>query len=980
VSAQTEDDTALVDELATLQDNYRGDLEIELWGVEAISRKLRDRGPLVQAVISEDWARAYCGYVARPPTPGLPDPFGLVEDPLDVLGLSTLRDQAEKTKSTDPATAIATLGEIALKLDDKGFPAHARIARRQQAEVAESSGDSATAYSIWFQLSLDRVIAGETLAPSQTHDVQTHLAGSNPLETAKGIALACVVVWYERGLNLDQLVPALRTVASASDPDSAVLTCLALEEAITDGLYDFDPPLLIFGQLDDNTRPHLSELREIAKSCEVSDLLLRARLRCAIADISLTASSSLEEVDTAFKDLVDDAAAGRLQRARGLVTSRAAYAFATRGYADRSENLWRQSILASSEEELYGDVRNASRAISLLSRDDGEFAFRPHDVAASALPNRSRAFVGSHDPLLASLESLRDTQLANALGDARRFQLESRVAGHLQEEILALNLIGDILRSARHGIESVQTYVKAGQGTKAAELAGTLVDPVDVSHWLNSPMRRRRAAAVQVLGAQHALVDDDRVASDMGQLLDYARGLWGVSVAGPSPERDAIKAIGAFAPRIPETVVGDILAVAAPGLEVRSFATEDLARLLALTYWAVPSCRDVVAASIATMLKAGTSATLWGFVQRMPAEASSALQPVVTELAGADNSQAIEALAGWRIGGDAVQLAARRACAALLRQSVGVVKHQVDVGTREHATVQLLLALLAAAQETQFDVELFRPELCHLPGGTLMTITVSGPSFPAGSAATSVPSWPDEAAEHASGDRVSLARAVAMHLTAVAEDDQDSAESRTQAVHALRYLLPHLERGPASEVADRLATVAGEPRFSEFDQYNLHPTSPLSRTQFNSDAQYLGGLCLVAASEAFELSKAEGAILDDREVAFVESAHASAVSLLRNASETARAHGALILVALSRLSGHKGLAMQLISHPDPDVRALGAQAADLSIELVGVLAEDPSPTVRAVIACRVDLREELRAKLRSDPNADVRAAAQRSDA
>ena len=152
-----------------------------------------------------------------------------------------------------------------------------------------------------------------------------------------------------------------------------------------------------------------------------------------------------------------------------------------------------------------------------------------------------------------------------------------------------------------------------------------------------------------------------------------------------------------------------------------------------------------------------------------------------------------------------------------------------------------------------------------------MTITVSGPSFPAGSAATSVPSWPDEAAEHASGDRVSLARAVAMHLTAVAEDDQDSAESRTQAVHALRYLLPHLERGPASEVADRLATVAGEPRFSEFDQYNLHPTSPLSRTQFNSDAQYLGGLCLVAASEAFELSKAEGAILEKLSGATLQS-------------------------------------------------------------------------------------------------------------
>lgn len=60
-SAKVEDDTALVDCISALQDEYRGDLAFDTWGAETVSRKLRNHRNLVAAVISDAWADEWCG-------------------------------------------------------------------------------------------------------------------------------------------------------------------------------------------------------------------------------------------------------------------------------------------------------------------------------------------------------------------------------------------------------------------------------------------------------------------------------------------------------------------------------------------------------------------------------------------------------------------------------------------------------------------------------------------------------------------------------------------------------------------------------------------------------------------------------------------------------------------------------------------------------------------------------------------------------
>lgn len=56
-SAKFETDTALQERLEELQEQYAGDLVIQVWGREMVSSKLRDCGPLVNSVFGPDWAR-----------------------------------------------------------------------------------------------------------------------------------------------------------------------------------------------------------------------------------------------------------------------------------------------------------------------------------------------------------------------------------------------------------------------------------------------------------------------------------------------------------------------------------------------------------------------------------------------------------------------------------------------------------------------------------------------------------------------------------------------------------------------------------------------------------------------------------------------------------------------------------------------------------------------------------------------------------
>ena len=260
---------------------------------------------------------------------------------------------------------------VSAELERHNFPGHAALMNRRQAAAARASGDTRQAFDVSWRLAVDQVLRGEQRLHVGSDGLDDLAAQLSSVEQAKWTVLQSIAAWYEHGVDLAATVPELGVVVDAEDFDAAVLCCLVLEQAVVDGLQEHDPPYALVGEPDAETSRLLADLVALTERCDSSDPILRARLRCAVADASMSADATPADINEPFGKLLDDALAGRYLHGRGIVASRAAYQFATHGDVERAENLWRQSVLGSSEAQLYGDVRNALRAIRLIHSDSG---------------------------------------------------------------------------------------------------------------------------------------------------------------------------------------------------------------------------------------------------------------------------------------------------------------------------------------------------------------------------------------------------------------------------------------------------------------------------------------------------------------------------------------------------------------------------------------------------------------------------------
>jgi hypothetical protein len=992
-SAELDRDTANVNQLNWLRTQYSGDLDIDVWGAEALSRALRNEPRLVHAIFGAAWAKEFCGYEPSPRLEAQPDPFGFVNNPVDVLGLNTYQaEAAAATEAGDHVTAAQRHGLVGQGLAEAGYPGHALAARRRQAESLSAAGDYDAAFRLAAALALNGLLAGEERALAGLEQLLREGVGAlEPPQESKLTVLTRLSDWPDHGSDLAASVPALQQMFEAGDVDGAALCCLVIEQALVDGLYDFEEPSSIVADADASTSGLLRDLRQMSALAEPADALLRARLRCAVADASLPLSASLSAVEAAYAHLIDDAGAGRFIRGRGLVLARAAYAFGVRGETGRADSLWRQSVLASSEDGLYGDARAALRAARRLVSDSGVIMQSDGLVAAvSAMPNRRRALGRSSDPSLNALWAAHDDRLIQAFGDARRYLWESRLSGHLEEELMALGLFGDVLAAAGQPDAAVDLYVAAGDAKKAVAALDNHPGQADVWRWTHSRLRRRRAAATQVIGRQTARVRDEDVQAQVSNLLELAQGLWAARVGSPRPELDALKAVASFGVRIPDSAVDPLLALAAPALATPTQVNDDIGRTLVQAYWAVETRRSDLAAALAGMLALQGSDRLWNLATRMPVVAQAPLLPHVQGLAEAGDRRAVDVLARWGVASAVVQTAARGACAALLRRPVGVERTSTVVGTQESATVELLLALLDADDLVAVPAAELGPDRARPAGGVLMVRTFvvesDGESVRDGSLNAqvsdkgpelarpqSVPT-PDKVALLAAGPLDELAAAVARHLLAQVEDTYDSGDSRSQALSALRLLLGRLEPELQREMLPRLLTVGRTPNLSEADLAEIAMDQPLSRMRSRMPGRWLGPLAQAAAAEAFSSSRSADTAEEATDLAFTQQATADAARLLRDADPEARMLGAIILDAVASAAPQFGhLATPLLFHPDERIRAVGAARTACPQEILVVLAEDPSSKVRAAVARRV---EELPARtashLADDPDLDVR--------
>lgn len=982
-SATIDDDTNNVDEVATLRTDYAGDLEIDAWGAEQLSRLLRDSPGLVAAVFGPAWAAAFCGTTPREPGPQEPRPLALVEDPVEVLGLSTVVADAQAVGQNDPAQAAALYARVATELDEAAFPGHAALIRRQQAEAARAAGDRPTAFDLEFAILLDRVAGGEAIwIPSET-GLAADAEALGGVRHDKWLLLSAASTWPEEMIELDAVAEVTTRLASSVDGDVPLLCCMALEQAIIDGLFAFDPPqrIVVDVNLGRDVDARLAAIVDAARLVVVTarDVAVRARLRCAIADAALRANSRSPDVDAAYRDLVADAGAGRFRDAGGLVASRAAYAFYTHGDADRAETLWRQSAMASGEAGLYGDVREVLLGIREARRSVGQY-LRGLETVLQALPNRRRLLDLRVDPAPSALEAAQDDRLIEGFGAARRWLARARLSGHFVDEMIAWQQFSRVLSAAEHRAGAVECLVLAGQSDLAGNAARLLTNLADTWRWTVSGDRARQAAAVRVAAEQSSLQPDDTVSQRVTQLLELAQPLWTTRASNANPQMEAIKAIARFGHRIPAPAVDGILDLAAPAIERATGADEQIANLLVQTYWAVIERRDDLADAIAAMLRRTQPPhNLWGLIENIPASARDPLLPTVTDLADAGDQSAVAALASWRHAPADVQLRARRAVASLLRRPVGHDRQSWSLGGQEDSVVRLVVALLEGEDEVPVaSADLAKAQ--RPPTGRVVAKRSVTTDQRDDSADGRNRDDPDQAAQLAAAPRDDVAVAVAVKLLDLAEDRKDIAGSRQGVVAALIVLLPHLPGHAAAEAARRLAVLHQDPGLSDDDLHEIETNTPLSRTRIDMGAAWLAPYALVAAAEALRRAGVTDDPLSDDD-AFAERLVAAALPLLVDGKPGAATLGARAVMAVAASRPHRGpYATSLLLHPDPDVRATGALDGNLSDHFVERLAADPAPRVRMAIASRgASLPGHIRDLLASDPNAVVRHVLRRSE-
>ena len=819
-SAEFETETALQERLEELQERYAGDLVIEVWGREMISSKLRDCGPLVNSVFGPEWARLFCGFAPPPPDPADPASLGLVENPVQVLkNLGALAEDAKTRESTDPAESARLYGILAEALDEANFPAHAARQRRQQARLLQAAGDPAGAFTVLWDLARDHFTSG---AANTFGSVYPELEALRPdldeLHAAKLDALAAAQSWYEQGSLLAVAVPALETVAGQRDRGTAFLACVLLEQALADGWYDYDPPYSLVTP-GGNTTDLRDRLRRCAAGQSSADVVIRARLACALADTGLTADSSAADTQAAYAEPLEQAGAGRYREAGGLVTARAARAFAMHGDTGRAINLWRQSILLSSESRLYGDVLGCRRALNAAILEHPVPAFADLDYPAS-LPNAARLLATDRSAELGALRDAHDGKLPDAFGVARRWLWESRLSGQLSDERDALELFGDVLQAAGRPHVAVAAWMMAGAGGKAADIARRLGALQQMEGWARSPARACQAAAAQVIGAQARLYDAATAETMVHLLLGLTAALWTSPRIAPNPSLDAVNALSQFGSNLPATAVDPILELVRPRLAAGGVLFPETVNLLIQLYWAVPGRRDDLAEVIESQLGLpNPPPLLWEMVANLPGQARGPVTAAVTSLADAGNPEALRTLAYWKEPTAAVQLAARRTCARLLRQPAGEPATVWSRTTQFHDAAVLASALATAPSLIEVDPRELRPgsgpvvtekvqlsmRMSPLPSAP-GTVPPSGEDqapvapgaetsgFPAETDGTGQPaaaspdeadpeSWePDEQSLAAAASPPVLATAVADHLLAVAESSNPPAFIRADAL------------------------------------------------------------------------------------------------------------------------------------------------------------------------------------------------------
>ncbi|MBV7700970.1 HEAT repeat domain-containing protein [Streptomyces sp. TRM70350] len=907
------DDTAVEDELVALQEKYQGDIDIDLYDARALSRFLRERPYLVAGVFGPEWAKAFCG-VETPSVSTLPHGYALLNDPLEHLGLADALHRAQQLAETEPGPAAELFGDLAHELEHASFTGHANQLRTRQRDLLASAGQADAAFSVAATLMLDRYETGDRMFVDQRLERLASDAGgtaSNIYEVLKALA-----DWFEYGYDLAPVTTALVAVVQAGDPMAARLVLAVIEQIV----------------VDEHPDDHPAGLAGLASEIVTSQGgLLRIRLECCLADLSVRAGQSPEE---AYADLDRRALGGRIpERFAVLVHMRRGRALALADLGGEAIEVYRRAVLAATREGLGGDARHALRSISFLS-DQYNVGFRESSQAMLSArtvgAKGARLIDLSFNPAVSALEALVDDRLPDASRASHQWLWQDRISGALTDENLAHQRYGEVFDRAGETKHAVRHFILAGRRKDARSAAESLLEYLDVCDLLEVRARWVCTAAAAVTGQQADLIPDDVVASIAARLTEIVTTGARPGSTGIHPVREALGALAALDERLPEVSAQQVLPLLVEWIprepnNSRIFDEQMLAFLGACVKAGL-SVADQAGQCLLDAWKLdvrGAEGLLAGLHAHLPSAVS-----VVRERAQQGHTGATALLADWQVDDPSVAKTARQLADTVLAEPVGTVRPFYAMGT----TTRQCAAYLTACSDDQSSMD--------------------------------------------TGDPITLLRErVTAHLLLWAEDRNDIADRRSEAVRALSILAETLPAPVREDTFERLMDLYQAPAEHPANAFDRSTQHPLSRYKINDGGDWRLPAEILHASAALATTAEQALRVEQR--------------LLPHLShpEQKPGHGwlqAQTMLTLDRLA--PAPASLTATHPSPFMRQTAVlcwgRADHRDPSLARLFAEDSSANVRHSLARALadippDERLEYEAiteRLRTDNSARVRRA------
>ncbi|MFC9643597.1 hypothetical protein ACFTZF_34405 [Streptomyces mirabilis] len=907
------DDTAVEDELVALQERYQDDIDIDLYDARALSRFLRERPSIVAGVFGPEWAKAFCG-VETPPVPSLPHGYALLNDPLEHLGLADALHRAQQLVETEAGPAAELFGELADALEQDSFTGHARQLRARQRDLLASAGQADAAFTVAAKLMLDRYESGDRMFVDEHLKRLATDAGGTASDIY--VVLKALADWFEYGYDLPPVTTALETVVQACDPLAARLVLAVIEQIV----------------VDEHPDDHPARLSDLASEVVPSQTgLLRIRLECCLADLAVRAGQSPEE---SYADLDRRALGGRIpERFAVLVHMRRGRALALADLGSEAIEAYRRAVLASTREGLGGDARHALRSISFLAhqynvgfRESSQAMLSAHTIGAKG----ARLIDLSFNPAVSALEALVDDRLPDASRAAHQWLWQDRISGALTDENLAHQRYGEVFNRAGETKHAVRHFVLADRRKDACSAAESAHKFLNVRDLLEVRARWVCSAAAAVIGQQADLIPDDAVAGIAARLTDIViagnQGLTGIR-----PVIQALGALGALDGRLPAESAQQVLPLLVEWIprepNISRFADEQMLAFLGACVKAELPIADQAVQALLDAWKLDVKdaeAVLAGLQAHLPAAV-----PVVRERAQEGHRGATALLANWRVDDPSVAETARELADTVLAEPVGTTRPFYSIGT----TARQCAAFLMACSDD------------HSAVGT--------------------------------GEPIKLLRErVAAHLLLWAEDRSDTADRRSEAVHAMSILAETLPTPVRDDMFERLMGLYQDPGEHPADAFDRRTQHPLSRYKINAGGDWRLPAEILHATAVFA-TKAEQAIRVEQRL-LPHLTH----------PEQKRGHGRLLaqtVLALDRLA--PAPTSLTAAHPSPFVRQTAVicwgRADHRDPSLARIFAEDSDTSVRHNLTRTLaelppDERlkyESITEQLRTDNSARVRQAA-----